>query len=182
MTLDQIIKTGIAPAMALLPVSMDSPRARVMLLAIGLQESRFTHRYQVVKGRPGAKGPARGFWQFELGTAASRGGVWGVFLHEASNELLKKIAAQQGVVPSPTNIWQAIESDDVLAAAAARLLLWTDPKALPAVDDEAGAWQLYLRTWRPGAWDRGSAQQRAELRAKWARNHTQARAAVVVPA
>lgn len=180
MTLDQIIKTGIAPAMALLPVGMDSQRARVVLLSIGLQESRFEHRYQVVQGKPGAKGPARGFWQFELGTAASRGGVWGVFLHDASNGLLKKIAVQRGVALSPSNIWQAIEADDVLAAGLARLLLWTDPAPLPAVDDEAGAWQLYLRTWRPGAWERGNALQRAELRAKWARNHAQA--AAVVPA
>lgn len=178
MTLDQIIKTGIAPAMAMLPAGMDSLKARAMLLAIGLQESRFEHRRQLVGSPPRPLGPARGFWQFELGTAASRGGVRGVFLHEASNTLLKKMATQRGVVTSPTNIWQEIERDDVLAASVARLLLWTDPKPLPDVEDEAGAWQLYLRTWRPGAWDRGNAQQRAELRAKWARNHAMARAAL----
>ena len=156
MTLDQITKTGISPALALLPGNMDTPQARVMLLAIGLQESRFEHRYQVVQGKPGAKGPARGFWQFELGTAASRGGVWGVFLHEASNGLLKKIAAHLSVAQSPTNIWQAIEADDVLAAAVARLLLWTDPKLLPKLGDAEAAWQLYLRTWRPGKPHRGT--------------------------
>ena len=156
MTLDQITKTGINPALALLPANMDTPQARVMLLAIGLQESRFEHRYQVVQGKPGAKGPARGFWQFELGSAASRGGVWGVFLHEASNKLLKKIAAERGAAQSPTNIWQAIETDDVLAAAVARLLLWTDPKPLPKLGDAEGAWQLYLRTWRPGKPHRGT--------------------------
>lgn len=150
MTLDSIIKTAISPALAQLPANMDTPEARVMLLAIGLQESRFTHRFQVVQGKPGAKGPARGFWQFELGTAASRGGVWGVFLHPASNGLLKQIAVQRGVALSPSNIWQAIETDDVLAAAVARLLLWTDPKALPKLSDAEAAWQLYLRTWRPG--------------------------------
>lgn len=156
MTLEQILKSGIAPALAQLPANMDTPEARVMLLAIGLQESRFEHRYQVVQGKPGAKGPARGFWQFEQGTAASRGGVWGVFLHVASNSLLKQIAAQRGVAASPTNIWQAIEADDVLAAAVARLLLWTDPKALPKLGDVEGAWQLYLRTWRPGKPHRGT--------------------------
>ena len=178
MTLDQITKTGINPALALLPPGMDTLQARVMLLAIGLQESRFEHRFQIVQGKPGAKGPARGFWQFELGTAASRGGVWGVFLHEASNGLLKKIAAQRGVALSPTNIWQAIESDDVLAAAVARLLLWTDAKPLPKLGDAEGAWQLYLRTWRPGAYARGTQAQRAELRAKWDRNYAQALKAV----
>lgn len=163
MTLDQIIKTGINPALTLLPSNMDTPQARVMLLAIGLQESRFEHRYQLVQGKPGAKGPARGFWQFELGTAASRGGVWGVFLHEASNGLLKQVAMERGVALSPTSIWQAIEHEDVLAAGLARLLLWTDPKALPKLGDADGAWQLYLRTWRPGkphygTWDELYAQ------------------------
>ena len=44
----------------------------------------------------------------------------------------------------------ALEHDDVLAAAFGRLLLWTDPRAPPAVGDESGAWALYLRCWRPG--------------------------------
>ena len=42
------------------------------------------------------------------------------------------------------------EWDDVLAAAFARLLLFTDPAKLPKLGDADGAWQLYLRTWRPG--------------------------------
>lgn len=176
MTLDQIIKSGIAPAMALLPAVMDSPRARVMLLAIGLQESRFEHRRQLVGSPPRPIGPAAGFWQFEKGSAASRGGVWGVFLHEASNKPLKALCIARGAAISPGNIWEAIQTDDVLAAGLARLLLWTDQKPLPAAGDEEGAWELYLRTWRPGAWERGNAQQRAELRAKWARNHAAARA------
>ncbi|MCV6902125.1 MAG: hypothetical protein NTT76_05400, partial [Achromobacter xylosoxidans] len=70
MDLKKIIDTGISPALALLPAGMDTQAAHVMLLAIGLQESRFTHRQQI-------GGPARGFWQFEKGTRASRGGVWG---------------------------------------------------------------------------------------------------------
>lgn len=44
----------------------------------------------------------------------------------------------------------ALEHDDVLAAAFARLLLWTDPFRLPTKSDAAGGWDLYLRTWRPG--------------------------------
>ncbi|MNG31598.1 hypothetical protein D3C84_1174300 [compost metagenome] len=47
-------------------------------------------------------------------------------------------------------VYVAIEHDDVLAAALARLLLWTDPGKLPKLGDEQGAWDLYLRTWRPG--------------------------------
>ena len=169
MTLDTIIKTAINPALALLPAAMDTPEARVMLLAIGLQESRFEHRYQLVQGQPGAKGPARGFWQFERGTAASRGGVWGVFLHPATNRLLRAVAEQRGCPQSPSNIWEVVEQDDVLAAALARLLLFTDPQRLPAVTDAQGAWDLYaLRTWRPGkphrqTWDAFHAQARAAV-------------------
>ena len=41
-------------AFSLLPPNMDSREARVMLLAIGMQESRFKHRKQI-------GGPAKGF-------------------------------------------------------------------------------------------------------------------------
>jgi hypothetical protein len=124
---------------------MTSQQARVMLYAIGLQESRFTHRFQVVQGRPGAKGPARGFWQFERG-----GGCKGVVEHPASRYWMAKVCAERNVPFTASAIWNAIETDDVLAAAAARLLLFTDPKRLPEVGDENGAWNLYVRTWRPG--------------------------------
>jgi len=68
-------------------------------------------------------------------------------------------------------IWVVIGFDDVLAAGLARLLLWSDPRRLPAVGDEEGSWALYLRTWRPGAYDRGTPSQRNALRAKWASNY-----------
>ena len=71
MTLEQVMRDAVRPALALLPAAMNTPQARCMLLAIGLQESRFVHRRQI-------GGPARGFWQFERGTRTSRGGVWGV--------------------------------------------------------------------------------------------------------
>ena len=38
----------------------------------------------------------------------------------------------------------------LLAAAFARLLLFTDPRRLPDVGDAGGAWNFYIRTWRPG--------------------------------
>lgn len=143
MDLKKIIDTAVSPALALLPARMDTPGARVMLLAIGLQESRFTHRQQI-------GGPARGFWQFEKGTRASRGGVWGVFLHMASKGHLAALCKACSVACDPDAIYAALEYDDVLAAGVARLLLWTDPKALPAVGDADAGWALYLRTWRPG--------------------------------
>lgn len=143
MDLKKIIDTAVSPALALLPTRMDTPAARVMLLAIGLQESRFVHRRQI-------GGPARGFWQFEKGTRASRGGVWGVFLHAASKGHLGALCKARSVACDPDAIYAALEYDDVLAAGVARLLLWTDPRALPAVGHADAGWSLYLRTWRPG--------------------------------
>lgn len=157
--LAHITQTAINPALAVLPRVMDSPRARVMMLAIGLQESRFEHRFQLpsvkarliarMQGRI-AKGPARGFWQFEEGTEQSRGGVWGVFLHRASNESLRLLCRSRDCPFVPRLIWQQIETDDVLAAGLARLLLWTDAKPLPNIGDVDGAWDCYIRNWRPG--------------------------------
>ncbi|MFY2610508.1 hypothetical protein [Achromobacter ruhlandii] len=143
MDLKEVVERAIEPALALLPVRMDTSAARVMLLAIGLQESRFEHRRQI-------GGPARGFWQFEKGSRASRGGVWGVCLHPACKGYLAALCKARSVACYPDAIYAALEYDDVLAAGVARLLLWTDPKALPPVGDADAGWALYLRTWRPG--------------------------------
>lgn len=139
MTLSDIIKTAINPALAILPMAMDSPKARVMLLTTGLQESHFDYRRQM------GNGPARGFWQFERG-----GGVKGVFTHSASSGHLHNLCLARNVPFEIPAIWAALETDDVFAAGVARLLYYTDPKPLPAVDDAEGSWKLYLRTWRPG--------------------------------
>lgn len=139
--LGDILDQAIDPALRLLPVEMSSDRARVMLLAIGLQESRFEYRRQV-------KGPARGFWQFECGTQASRGGVWGVCLHPLTSLHANVLCASRGVKFNAVYIYAALENDDILAAGIARLMLWTDPAMLPT--QQQAAWELYLRTWRPG--------------------------------
>jgi len=140
-----IPRESLNEALRLLPAAMDSPQARVMLVAIGLQESRFTHRRQLVGNPPRPTGPARGYWQFERG-----GGCLGVLTHPASRYWMHLVCAARNCKPTAHALWNAIEQDDVLAAAAARLLLFTDPRKLPEVGDEEGAWKLYLRTWRPG--------------------------------
>ncbi|MDE4917788.1 hypothetical protein ACUXAV_005132 [Cupriavidus metallidurans] len=144
MTPHEFTRLAMDPALAILPAAMDSPQARVMLISICLQESGLIHRKQM------GNGPARGLPQFELGTRQSRGGVWGVYLHDASRFWLDKLCASRGVQFLPESIWREMETDDVLAVGVARLLLFTDPKRLPAVDDADGSWGLYLRTWRPG--------------------------------
>lgn len=149
--LQSILRHAVEPAFRILPPPLDSPQARVMLLAIGLQESRFMHRFQKVVGHPYVKGPARGFWQFELGSEASRGGVWGVCLHDASRFWVWHLCGKRGVPFRPDAIHQAIETDDVLAAGLARLLLFTDRRPLPAANaPHEEAWQYYLHNWRPG--------------------------------
>ncbi|MNO67320.1 hypothetical protein D3C76_581250 [compost metagenome] len=123
---------------------MEGPQAVTMLLAIGLQESGFATRRQY------GNGPARGLWQFELGTQAGKGGIWGIYLHSASREHLRALCGKRGVVFEPGAIYRQLEHDDVLAAACARLLLWTDPAPLPELGSPAASWNLYARTWRPG--------------------------------
>lgn len=146
MDLKTILCTAINPALALLPAKMDTPAARVMLLAIGLQESRFEHRRQLAGNPPRPTGPAKSFWQAEQGG----GMVHGVRLHPATSAAAAHLYQARGVPAREAAIWDAIEHDDVLAAGLARLLLWSDPGRLPAVDDADAAWALYLRTWRPG--------------------------------
>ncbi len=154
--LESITHDAINPALSLLPPKMDSAEARIMLLSIGLQESRFMHRRQMNEG------PAMGFWQFERG-----GGVKGVLTHRASKDIARQICQVRKVNPLTMPVWEALQTDDVLAAAFARLLLFTDPFALPRIGNAAGAWEYYLRNWRPGkphreTWDRFYAQARAQ--------------------
>lgn len=135
------VVSSIEQALALLPPAMDSRAARVMLLAIGLQESGLHERVQIVAG--GGKGPARGLWQFERG-----GGVRGVLTHQQTAPLALRVCQARQVSAVTSVVWGELETDDVLAAAFARLLLYSDPQQLP-INADAG-WALYQRTWRPG--------------------------------
>jgi hypothetical protein len=150
--LRNINRRTVTPALRLLPKAMDTPEARVLLLAICLQESGGIHRWQVIdRLHPERKGPARGLWQFELGSRQSRGGVWGVFLHPASRFWLWGVSEALEVPFGARAIWQRLEIEDVLACCVARLLIFTDPIRLPAITAADDAWDLYRRrTWRPG--------------------------------
>ena len=133
-------------ALSAFPAKFDTPEARVLLIAIGLQESRLKHRYQIVAGKPGAKGPARGLWQFER-----MGGTAGVLgFHSIENLTAYCVSAAGLPASDPRTVWEALEHDDVLAARFARLLLWTDPRSLPKRGDATAGWNYYIRVWRPG--------------------------------
>jgi len=115
---------------------MVNDQARVALMAIAGQESNWSARTQANDG------PARGYWQFEPA------GVAGVATHPATMGLLASVLSTldlAGISP-----YAAIQFNDMLACSIARLLLWSDPAALPAVEDAEGCWNYYVRNWKPG--------------------------------
>lgn len=138
-----IVHRFIMPAAySLLPPQMQSDQATAMLLAIGLQESKFKHRRQM------GNGPARGFWQFERG-----GGVKGISTHvgvkDHVEQTLEALRYTHGLTDYTTT-HALLEHHDVLACVCARLLLWTVPGSLPKEDQPDLGWQQYLAGWRPG--------------------------------
>lgn len=131
-------KEAVNESYKLLPMKMDSPFARINQAAIGYQESD-----GYLTRRQYGNGPARGYWQFEEG-----GGVRGVMEHKSTAELARSVCHARGVPFVRRTVWEALETDDVLAAAFCRLLMWTDSGKLPT--NEADGWAMYARTWRPG--------------------------------
>ena len=144
MTPIRLLQTGIMPALnelATLGIPADVRAAR-FLLAIALQESGLRHRRQVVSG--GAEnGPASSFWQFEQG-----GGCRGVLNHHASSARMISVCNAYNVTPSPAGLWESMRYQDIMAAVAARLLIYTLPHGLPL--SAAEGWSQYIAAWRPG--------------------------------
>lgn len=159
----EILDGPMADAAKLLNTTPFTPDVCVLLLAIGLQESKLVYRRQI------GNGPARGIFQFEKGTASSRGGVTGLMLHQGSVALMKAVCVARKVPWDATAIWSALETDDVLACCVARIMLWTDPKKIPSREDEQAGWNCYARIWRPG-------KPRPD---HWAANHAAALEAVI---
>lgn len=137
MTLEMFLKTAIIPALSFLPPKMDSNEARAMLLAIALQESQCCERRQI-------KGPALGYYQFELN------GVIGVLNHPISSSHVVEMCQLFDITCDPTSIYRAIQYHDILASALARLLLRTSPRPLPLMTEGEKGWEEYVQLWRPG--------------------------------
>lgn len=152
------LQLDIEAGLALLPVTMRTAHAKVLLYATSRQENPKRLPKQV-------GGPAVGDYQFESG-----GGVKGVLEHPSTAALGASVCKARGIAASRLTVYEALQHDPVLAAAFARLLYYTDPGRIPAVGDEQGAWGVYLRTWRPGAFKR----QPEELRAKWSKSYSDA--------
>lgn len=147
MTPDDFLRTVLKPGIAwcqTVPgwkVPFDD-RAQTLMLTIAGQESGLTDRVQF------GSGAAHGFWQFERA-----GGVAGVLLNVFTHKLANAACEAYGIAPiSQTAVWTRFASagGDNLAVAFARLLLWSDAHALPALGDADAGWNYYLRNWRPG--------------------------------
>lgn len=150
--IEQLHRYVIPAAYAVLPGIMRNDKATAFMLAIALQESEVAgvmHRRQI-------RGPARGFWQFEVGVKPDGevyGGVAGVMRHRATHgPLLDALESLRYPRTSPARALHAvIEHNDILAAVLARLLLWTVPAALPGPFETDAAWRQYSTgSWNPG--------------------------------
>lgn len=133
-----IHKDVLPVAFAWLPARMNSQQAHAMLLAIGLQESKFEFRKQV-------GGPAKGFWQFEMG-----GGIRSILTHSVTGPILLPVLKLLGYPQDSKACHEAVQHNDVLAAVFARLLLWSVPGRLPERGQAEIGWIQYLEGWRPG--------------------------------
>lgn len=133
-------KEAIDEAFTLLPTKMDTRARRVLVAATGFQETSYLTRVQY------GNGPARSYWQFENGRLAA---INGVLTHKATAKLAVSICQARGVQPERVAVWKAMETDDVLGAAFAAMLIYTDPFQMPTTKD--AAWEMYAdRLWRPG--------------------------------
>ncbi len=140
MTPAELLTSAIVPALTFL--NLDSPQARHEMLAIALQESGLKHRRQVTStGKE--DGAAVSWWQFEKG-----GGCKGVLTHTAVEGRMRAACAAHGVAATPEALWEAMKTNDVLGAVAARLLLYTLPGPLPRASIDG--WNQYIAAWRPG--------------------------------
>ena len=140
----------IKPGLALLPAKMNTPEAVAMLLAIGMQESAFKERKQIIGYHPVQYGAARGFFGFE-----EYGGVKGVANHKSTGLIALGVAKELAIRLDPVQevriLYDALTYNDPLACVFARLLLWTDAHSLPGLsEDTSVSWNYYIRNWRPG--------------------------------
>lgn len=146
MTPYRLLHYAIRPALAELAAHgiPDTFDARRFMLAIALQESNLAHRRQVSADGT-ESGPAASYWQFERG-----GGCKGVLTHRSSAPHMRRVCEDFDVEPTSAGLWEAMRYQDIVAAAAARLLIYTLPWNLP--QHAAAGWDQYVSklSWNPG--------------------------------
>lgn len=163
------LKADIEAGLALLPEPLRTIDAKVQLYATSVQENPTRAPRQLIKkdGKLQPIGPAAGDYQFE-----KTGGIRGLvnFKSARLQQMLSEVCKARKVAVNVDALFDAIQVDPVLAAALARLLYFTDAAVLPKAGAEQYAWGVYLRTWRPGAYERDP----EGLRAKWSRSYAEA--------
>ena len=113
---------------------------RLALLAFAGQETNWQNVTQI------GGGPGRGPWQLGETTCAD------VMYNPASEQMVLKVCAAAGVLPTPPTIYDALMTHPLsIGVALPRLLLWCDDNPLPAYGDEDACWACYLRVWKPGS-------------------------------
>lgn len=133
-----VLAKVIVPGLALLPARYESPVARVQMLAIAMQESDLRTRMQ------DGNGPARGLWQCEKP-------IFGLLLGNTNSaSQVRALCQVRAIAAWPTDMWLAVTTDDLFAACIARMMLWCDPRPLPALGDVDDAWICYQKNWGPG--------------------------------
>lgn len=128
-----------------------SIEADCLSMGIKIQESGLTAVRD--QGDPAITGPATGLWQFEKG-----GGIWEVLNSPKIAPIFIDLCGRAGVRAEADTVWRffTTAASDQLAAAAARLVMYLDPSALPPATVEGGqaALAYYLRRWRPAKNDK----------------------------
>ena len=135
-----VLAEVIVPGFTALPSEMDTPEARLIVLATGGVETQFRTREQ--DGHPA--GGANGLFQMQYNC------VLDVMHNKASGNLVWNLCGVLGVTYGSNAIFDALLTNDELAACMTRLAYWCDPRPLPQVGDMMGAWDTYERVQRPG--------------------------------
>jgi hypothetical protein len=159
--LQQIQTRVLDPMFNQLLPHFDSPEARVMLLAIGLQESRSSPR--------GASTVM--VLRAASGSSSAVAVVVGVLTSAASRDYARRrLLKLRNVAPSADSVWRRLEFDDLLAAAICPPDALGQPASMPALGRGGEAWDYYKATWRPGrprvrTWNGYYAQALEQVRA-----------------
>lgn len=127
----------IVPAFSNLPSEMDSPEARLLVLATGAQETQYLTRQQ-------DDGPARGLFQMQIND------IRDLMNNQMSGNHVWTLCGVLGVTYGSNAMFDALLTDDLFAAAMCRLNYWCIPRPLPAIGDVVGCYAYYELAQRPG--------------------------------
>lgn len=135
-------------ALHFFPKNMTSTNAIASIVSIGLQESGFLHRQQLIGTNrnwwQSINGPAVSFFQFE------KIGIAEVLRHPSTRDMARSVLSKFGYPDDINTIHKALIHNDLLAAVFARLALYRVAEPLPDRNNPEEAWRQYKTIWRPG--------------------------------